>query len=96
MTYDNDSEFWEYELVERETGMTVYFAYPYHSWERGCNENANGLLGQFFPKKITLGPITQEQIEKAARLLNSRPRKRLNFLTPYEVFNGKSKCCTLE
>lgn len=96
MTYDNGPEFWEYELVERETGMTVYFAYPYHSWERGCNENANGLLRQFFPKKTLLGPVTQEQIEKAARLLNSRPRKRLNYLTPYEVFNQRSKCCTLE
>lgn len=96
MTYDNGSEFWEYELIERETGMVVYFAYPYHSWERGCNENANGLLRQFFPKKTPLGPVTQEEIQKAVRLLNNRPRKRLNFLTPYEVFNEKAECCTLE
>jgi len=96
MTYDNGTEFWEYELIERETGMVVYFAHPYHSWERGCNENANGLLRQFFPKKTPLGPVTQRQIQKAVRLLNSRPRKRLNFLTPYEVFNQKTECCTLE
>ena len=96
LTYDNGSEFWEYELIERETGLEIYFAHPYHSWERGCNENANGLLRQFFPKKSLLSPVTQKQIEKAVRLLNGRPRKRLNYLTPYEVFNGKTECCTLE
>jgi IS30 family transposase len=54
MTYDNGSTFSEYELTERETGFTIYFALPYHAWERGCNENANGFLRQFFPKKLTL------------------------------------------
>lgn len=96
LTYDNGSEFWEYELIERKTNLDVFFANPYHSWERGCNENANGLLRQFFPKKTPFGPITQQQIQKAVRLLNSRPRKRLNFLTPYEVFNQRTECCTLE
>jgi IS30 family transposase len=96
ITYDNGSIFSGHELTERETGMTIYFSYPYHAWERGCNENANGLLRQFFPKKTPFGPITQKQIEKAVRLLNNRPRKRLNYSTPYEVFNQKSKCCTLE
>ena len=96
MTYDNSSIFSEHELTERETGMTIYFSYPYHAWERGCNENANGLLRQFFPKKTPIGPVTQKQIQKAVGLLNSRPRKRLNYLTPYEVFNQKSKCCSLE
>ena len=96
MTYDNGPTFSEHELTERETGITIYFAYPYHSWERGCNENANGLLRQFFPKKISFATITQRDIQKAVRLLNNRPRKRLNYLTPYEVFNQKSKCCTLE
>ena len=95
-TYDNGSEFSEHELVERETGALIYFARPYHAWERGSNENANGLLRQFFPKKIPLGPITQAEIEKAVRLLNGRPRKRLNYLTPNEVFNEKTECCTLE
>ena len=96
MTYDNGTEFWEYELTERETGITIYFAYPYHSWERGCNENANGLLRQFFPKKSLFAQITQKQIDQAASLINHRPRKRHNYLTPYEVFYEKSRCCTLE
>ena len=96
MTYDNGSTFAEHELTERETGFTVYFAYPYHSWERGCNENANGLLRQFFPKKTNFATITQKDIQKAVRLLNQRPRKRLNYATPYEIFYEKEKCCTLE
>ena len=96
ITYDNGSEFSYHELVERKTKMDIYFAYPYHSWERGCNENANGLLRQFFPKKTIFATITQRQIQKAVRLINHRPRKRLNYLTPYEVFNQKEKRCTLE
>jgi len=96
VTYDNGLTFSEYELIERETGLAVYFAYPYHSWERGSNENANGLLRQFFPKKTNFATITQKDIEKAVRLLNNRPRKRLSYLTPYEVFKEKTKCCTLE
>lgn len=87
MTYDNGSEFSEFELTARETGFAIYFAYPYHSWERGCDENANGLLRQFFPKKSLFATITQEQIQKAVWLLNNRPRKRLNYSTPYEIFN---------
>lgn len=82
LTYDNGSEFWEYELTEKETGISIYFANPYHFWERGCNENANGLLRQFFPKKSLFGEITQEQIQKAVGLINNRPRKRHNYLTP--------------
>lgn len=96
LTYDNGKEFSEYELTERETGIAIYFAHAYHSWERGSSENINGLLRQFFPKKSLFAPITQKQIQKAVRLLNNRPRKRLNYLTPYEVFNRKSECCTLE
>ena len=96
MTYDNGSEFWDYELIEKEAGLIIYFAYPYHSWERGCNENTNGLLRQFFPKKSIFATITQEQIEEAVKLINNRPRKRLNYSTPYEIFNEKVKCCTLE
>ena len=96
ITYDNGSEFSEHEIIEREIKIDIYFTYPYHSWERGCNENANGLLRQFFPKKSFFATITQEQIQKATRLINTRPRKRLNYSTPYEVFNQKTKCCTLE
>lgn len=92
ITYDNGSEFSEYELIERNTKMAVYFAYPYHSWERGTNENTNGLLRQYFPKKSFFANITQRDIDKAARSINNRPRKRLNYLTPHEVFNEN---CTL-
>jgi len=96
MTYDNGITFAEHELTEKNTGLVIYFANPYHSWERGCNENFNGLLRQFFPKKSSFANIEQAEIEKAVKLINSRPRKRLNYLTPYEIFNKKTKCCTLE
>lgn len=87
ITYDNGSEFSEHELIGRFAKMMIYFAYPYHSWERGTNENTNGLLRQFFPKRSLFKDITQEQIEKAVKLINNRPRKRLNYMTPTEVFN---------
>ncbi len=86
ITYDNGSTFAEHELTERKTGIDIYFAYPYRSWERPVNENTNGLLRQFFPKKSLFGNIKQEEIEKAAKLINNRPRKRLNYQTPAEVF----------
>ncbi|MEK9165552.1 MAG: IS30 family transposase [Patescibacteria group bacterium] len=92
-TYDNGSEFADYELIARYTKMEIYFAYPYHSWERGTNENANGLLRQFFPKKTFFASITPRQISRAVKLINNRPRKRLDYLTPNEVFN---ECCTLD
>lgn len=90
ITYDNGSGFSEYEMTERLTGLSIYFAWPYHSWERGTNENANGLLRQFFPKKSFFANITQEAINEACQLINNRPRKRHNYLTPNEVFYGKN------
>lgn len=86
ITYDNGMTFAEHELTEKNTGILIYFAWPYHSWERGCNENFNGLLRQFFPKKSSFAKIKQEQIEKAVKLINNRPRKRLGYRTPAEVF----------
>jgi IS30 family transposase len=86
MTYDNGFTFADHELTERNTGITIYFAHPYHSWERGTNENCNGLLRQFFPKKSAFAMITQEDINEACGLINNRPRKRHNYLTPREVF----------
>lgn len=86
MTYDNGVTFSEYELTEKNTELDIYFANPYCSWERGCSENFNGLLRQFFPKKSAFANIKQEDIEKAVKLINNRPRKRLNYLTPTEVF----------
>jgi transposase, IS30 family len=91
-TYDNGTENADYELIERKLKVTAYFAYPYHSWERGTNENTNGLLRQFFPKKESLEDITQNKLARAVKLINNRPRKRLNYLTPQEVFE---KNCTL-
>jgi len=85
-TYDNGVEFSSYEEIERETNITIYFAMPYHSWERGTNENTNGLLRQFFPKGMRFDTITQKEVDMAVSLLNNRPRKRLNYLTPKEVF----------
>lgn len=91
ITYDNGTEFSEHEFIERKTRMPVYFAYPYHSWERGTNENTNGLLRQFFPKKSMFGTLTQKDVDEAVYLINHRPRKRLGYLTPHEVFiEGRS------
>lgn len=86
ITYDNGTTFSYFEMTEKKTGIDIYFAWPYHSWERGCNENANGLLRQFFSKKSSFDIVTQEDIEKAVRLINNRPRKRLGYKTPAEVF----------
>lgn len=89
-TYDNGPETSEFELIERKLKMTIYFAHPYHSWERGTNENTNGLLREFFPKGTRFDTVTQEDVDKAVSLINHRPRKRLGYLTPHEVF---VKCC---
>mgnify|MGYP001616242685 FL=1 len=93
MTYDNGAEFSGYDIIEEQTGLTVYFAFPYHSWERGTNENTNGLLRQFYPKKSRFDMVTQKHLDKVVRNLNHRPRKRLNYLTPHEIFK---KNCVLE
>lgn len=86
MTYDNGSEFAEYWYVEEFAGMDVFFANPYHSWKRGTNENTNGLLRQFVPKGVDLAGFRKADLAKAVSLLNNRPRKRLGYLTPHEVF----------
>lgn len=86
LTLDNGSEMSDYEYIENNTGLDVYFAYPYHSWERGTNENTNGLLRYFFPKKTSFADVTQEHVDQAVRLLNTRPRKRLGYRTPEQMF----------
>lgn len=88
LTLDNGTEMQSYELLERLTPLRVYFAYPYHSWERGTNENTNGLLRQFYPKKTSLA-VSQAELDKTVQLLNTRPRKRLDYRTPAEVFEVK-------
>ena len=88
ITYDNGTEFSAHEIIERKTKATVYFANPYHSRERGTNENTNGLIRQFFPKRSSFATVTQVEVDRATKLLNRRPRKRLMFSTPYEIFNA--------
>ena len=88
-TYDNGSEFSEHETTEMWLKTAIYFAYPYHSWERGTNENTNGWLRQFFPKGTDFTKITDFDLQKAVKLINNRPRKRLNYHTPQEIFSGK-------
>jgi IS30 family transposase len=87
VTADNGTEFHDYERVERLTGATFYFARPYHSWERGTNENANGLLRQYLPKGVSMAGLSQHQCNAIARKLNTRPRKRLGFRTPLECYD---------
>ena len=86
VTFDNGKEFTLHENIAEELDCKTYFAKPYHSWERGQNENANGLLLQYFPKAMELVDITMKQVVEAIDKLNSRPRKCLNFKTPNEVF----------
>lgn len=88
ITADNGTEFHDYETVENTTGVKFYFATPYHSWERGSNENLNGLLRQYLPKRSSLAGLTQRRCDAIAQQLNSRPRKRLGFQTPEECFYG--------
>jgi IS30 family transposase len=86
VTYDNGLEFSDYEWIEKDTGLQTYFANPYHSWERGTNENTNGLLRQFFPKGSSFATVTQKQVDRAVWMINTRPRKRHHYKTPIEVF----------
>ncbi|MEK9158450.1 MAG: IS30 family transposase [Patescibacteria group bacterium] len=88
ITYDNGVQFAEHEATERDLNVPIYFAYPYHSWERGTNENTNGLLRQFFPKKSAFKFVTQQRLDRIVKLINTRPRKRHNYATPEEVFRG--------
>jgi len=87
MTYDNGKEFSKHEDIEKETGMTVYFARAYASWQRGTNENTNGLLRQFIPKGTDFDTVSDDDLAKYVDLINNRPRKRLNWLSPNQVFD---------
>ena len=88
ITFDNGKEFAEHESIAAELQASIYFAHPYHSWERGLNENSNGLLRQYFPKGMELINVTEEQVQKAVDRLNHRPRKVLGFKSPHEVLFG--------
>lgn len=88
ITFDNGKEFAQHEFIADSLGAHVYFAHPYHSWERGLNENTNGLLRQYFPKSTNLRKVSQHEVDDAVYRLNHRPRKCLNYRTPHEVFMG--------
>ena len=87
MTYDQGREMAKHKLFTNITGIKVYFAHPRSPWERGTNENTNGLIRQFFPKGTDFNKVSRYEIKKAQDLLNGRPRQVLNFRKPYEVFN---------
>lgn len=90
ITSDNGREFAQHETIARTLGADVYFAHPYHSWERGTNENTNGLVRQYFPKGTNLLKIDEEQVESAAEKINNRPRKVLGWKSAREIFFGLS------
>lgn len=85
ITYDNGREFADHEGMASDLDADIYFAHPYSSWERGVNENTNGLIRQYFPKSRNLTTVTDQEIEHAMNKLNHRPRKTLGYRTPYEV-----------
>ncbi len=89
LTLDNGSEMADYEPIEQHSRLNVYFAHPYHSWERGTNENTNGLLRFYFPKQMSFSSLTQQQLDEAVQQINTRPRKRLGYRTPADVFKRK-------
>lgn len=86
ITLDNGTEFHGYKEIEASTNATIYFATPHHSWERGTNENTNGLIRQYLPKRKSMKNTTQQDCDWIANQLNNRPRKRLGFLTPAELY----------
>lgn len=86
LTTDNGKEFAQHERIAKQLDADFFFAHPYAAWERGANENMNGLIRQFFPKKTAFESITPSDIELAMHRLNHRPRKCLGFKTPHEVF----------
>ena len=87
MTYDQGREMARHKLFTDITGVKVYFAHPRSPWERGTNENTNGLIRQFFPKGTDFNKISRYEVKKVQDLLNGRPRHILNFRKPFEVFN---------
>jgi IS30 family transposase len=86
ITCDNGVEFASFKHLQTALGCSIYFAHPYAAWERGINENTNGLLRQFVPRKTNFSSLNQNQIDQYTNLLNSRPRRKLNYQTPNEVF----------
>jgi len=91
ITWDNGSEFAEHALIYIALGAVSYIAEPYSAWQRGCNENLNGLLRQYFPKGCDLSAFTEQEIPRVEDKLNHRPRKRIGFRTPQHQFDKSFK-----
>ena len=91
LTFDNGKEFAGHAQIDQQLQSTAYFARPFASWERGSNENLNGLLRQYVPKKRAMSTVSDEEIRMIQNRLNNRPRKRLGFKTPAEVFHQSLK-----
>ena len=91
ITLDNGKEFAQHERIGEALGADVYFAHPYSSWERGINENTNGLLRRYFPKGTDFMTLSEEEIQLAVDNLNHRPRKTRGYKTPHELFTGQSE-----
>ena len=89
MTVDNGHENANHEQIAKTLGIKIYFAHPYHSWERGTNENTNGLIRWYLPKKTDFATIADERIREIEHRLNTRPRKRLGWRSPLEAFNQR-------
>ena len=90
LTLDRGKEFSLHAEVTKKIGVEVYFCLPSHPWQRGSNENTNGLLREYFPKGCDLSSVTEEDLQAVCDKLNMRPRKRLGYRTPYEVYHGES------
>lgn len=88
ITYDRGCEFADFEQTEKQTEMDIYHAHPYHSWERGTNENTNGLIRRYYPKGTLFANIKEEELKDVVEQINHRPRKRLGYKSPYEEFCG--------
>ena len=94
LTSDHGKEFADHEQIAAALNLKFYFAHPYAAWERGTNENTNGLLRQYFPKKSDFQAVSSKQLQHAMSRLNCRPRKSLRFKTPFEVFYHSSVALT--
>jgi IS30 family transposase len=86
LTFDNGPEFHGHQELEAQTGATVFFATPYHSWERGTSENTNGLIRQYLPNRHSMAALTQDDCDAIANKINNRPRKRLGYRSPKECY----------
>ena len=89
LTLDNGVENALHETLTKKLGIRVFFCRPYHSWEKGAIENTNGLIRRYLPKGTDFATVSEEHLRRIERALNSRPRKRLGYRTPSEVFKGR-------